>query len=445
MDIRKNTHVPLQTIKNEINKMKKLYLLIFVIFYAHANDIELTVSGAQQAQMPLAIIVLNENANLNEVAATIKKDLLFTDQFAPTIKTHNTKPSKKDLKKEIQQLSHQGIPLALYLNNGSSDSIEWRLYDTISCSMIQGKKYTKHSVITRSWAHAITDEILQNLTGNNGFFSSRIAYCKDAKNNKGHTIRKLYIADVDGSNEELLVDLPTIIIGPRWHPEKPRIYYSEYANTNVELMCVAMNKTRTPVANYDGINMYAIFSPDGNTMAYCASRGSGSCQIYLLKNGVLKRCTNNTGNNIPAFFIDNDHLCFCSDFQTGSPQIYIANIQTGHLRRITPGGYCTSPSYCPKTNKLAYHKMIHGTMQIMIYDCATKNHTQLTRNAGNKHEASWSPCGTQLLFAHEIPHKTSRLCALNVLTNTTKYITQANEECSYPHWGPCYPTFPVVN
>src|SRR5260221_298658 len=184
----------------------------------------------------------------------------------------------------MQKLCNKGIPLALCLSN-KSDRIEWRLYDTMSRTMIQGKKQLKHTPVIRAWAHAIADELYKTLTDNNGFFSSRLAYCKDSKNSKGNTIRKLYIADFDGSNEELLVDLPTIIVAPRWHTKKSHISYSEYANTNVELMSVSMDKIRTPISNYEGINMLTTFSPDESAMAYCASRGSGSCQIYLLKNG----------------------------------------------------------------------------------------------------------------------------------------------------------------
>src|SRR5579872_1195855 len=420
--------------------MKKLYLLLITTLCTQANDIALTISGAQQTQMPITIMILDKtDTQLADVARCIQKDLQFTDQFSPTI-AHVT---KKNLKNSMQQLCDTGIALALCLSN-SARAIEWRLYDTMSCTMLQGKKYKKHALPLRAWAHNITDELYKTLTGNDGYFSSRIAYCKDSKNSKGNTVRKLYVADVDGSNEELLVDLATITVGPRWHPAKAEIYYSEYADTNVELMSVCMDKTRTPVANYEGINMLATFSPDGHAMAYCASHGSGSSQIYLRKDGKLKQCTNNSGNNTSPIFIDNDHLCLCSDVQTGNPQIYIANIQTGHVQRITTGGYCTSPSYCAHNNKIVYHKMIHGTMQLMLYDCATKRHTQLTKTAGNKHEASWSAGGMHLLFAHETNTQTSRLCSLNLVTNKTKYITAAQEKCSYPHWGPCYKTFPVV-
>jgi TolB protein len=426
--------------------MKTLQIiLLFTALHISANEIELTISGAQQTQMPIAIIVLDETNNeLSEVATTIKKNLQFTDQFHPRIIKYNAQLSKKELRKNIKNLSNTGVPLALCITTDSPGTIKWRLYDTMQCTMLKGKKYTKKSSLVRVWAHAITDSVWKTLTGNDGFFSSRLVYCKDSKSDKSHTIRKLYIADFDGSHEELIVDIPTICITPRWHPNKPYITYSEYTDTNVQLMSVSMNKQKKSLSNFDGINMLATFSSDNTTMTYCSSRGSGSCQIYLLKNDSLKRCTNNTGNNTSPIFIDETHLCFCSDVQTGSPQIYIADIKTGHLQRITHGGYCTSPNYCKKTNKIAYHKMIQGIMQIMIYDCTTKIHTQKTKTNENKHEVCFSPCGTQLLFVHEIPGKNSRLCSLNLLTDKTIYITSAHEQCSYPHWSPCYQTFPVV-
>jgi TolB protein len=133
-------------------------------------------------------------------------------------------------------------------------------------------------------------------------------------------------------------------------------------------------------------------------------------------------------------FLDSERLCFCSDFQTGSPQIYIGNIVTGHLQRITNGGYCTSPAYCAENNQIVYLKMVQGTMQIMLYDCATKTHTQLTHNSGNKHEVSWSPDGTFLLYSHEGPKNSCRLQVFNMLTKTTRYLTKADEYCCYPTW-----------
>jgi len=415
-------------------------LILCVNASIFAESIELAVSGAQQMAMPFAIIIITEqdSSELLSLANIIKKDLQFTEQFQPCIKQHNANLPTKELRKTIQLLASAGTPLALCIKIQSPHTIEWRLYDTLQCTMLQGKKCRKKRGSTRAWAHAIADEVWKTVTGNDGFFSSKLAYCKDSHNSKGQKISKIYIADFDGSNEELLVDVATIAIAPRWHTKKPQLSYSEYTDTNVRLMFTSLKKEVKTISALEGINMLASFAPNGIDYVYCASRGNGSCQIYLNKNNTLKRCTRNTGNNTSPVFIDEERICFCSDFQKGNPQIYIGNIATGHLQRITKGGYCTSPSYCPKTNKIVYHQMIHGTMQVMIYDCATKTHTQITSDSGNKHEASWSPDGTLLLYSHEYDTNKSRLVICNVLTRKTKYISSPHEYCSYPHWSPCY-------
>ena len=433
--------------------MKKIDVSIIIctaslIIGIHAETTPITFNishaKAQEILMPIAIIVLDETNNtLTAIAEIIKKDLQFTNQFTACVKLLDPQLPKKQLRTTIKQLSAGGIPLAICISTDRADSIKWRLYDTMQRTMIASKKCTQKNNILRGWAHAIADDLWKTITNNNGFFSSRLAYCKDSKNEKGHTIRKVYIADFDGTNEELLVDLPTITIAPRWHVKKPQIFYSEYTDTNARLVKISMKKERKIVSSFDGVNMLTGFSEDGKTIVYCSSRGDGSCQLYYYKNGILKRFTKNSGNNVSPIFIDDTKICFCSDFQTGHPQIYVGNIETGHLQRITKGGYCTSPNYCQKTNTLVYHMMVNGTMQLFTYNFATKDHVQLTKTAGNKHEASWSPCGTQLLFSQE-NSTTSTLMILNLLTNKTCSITKAKEQCSYPHWGPCYNSFPVV-
>jgi TolB protein len=426
--------------------MKKIYALLFFTVYAAANTLELTVSGAKNAQMPLTILVLDEtNKELNMVADVIKNDLQFTDQFNATKQLTPANFPKKELLKTIKNLCTTGTPLALCLNAPNKNSIEWRLYDTMQGTMIEGKKYKKQGKVIRGWAHTLADNVFKTLTGNEGFFSSRITYCKEFHTKTGKLARHIYIADFDGSNSELLVESPALTFAPRWNtnPKKPLIFYSENTDTNVRLMSVDMKKTTTIASDFDGINMLPGFSPDGKAAAYCASKGNGNCQLYYHTQGTLQSFTRNNGNNVSPIFIDNEHICFCSDAQTGNPQIYIGNIKTGHVQRITKGGYCTSPSFCHHNNTIAYHSKINGVMQICLYNCTTKIHTQVTKDNRNKHESSWSPDGTHLMFGEENASK-QRIASLNLLTNTTKYLTPDNARCNYPHWSPRYAQFPVV-
>lgn len=152
--------------------MKKIYILILcTTLMSLAESIELVVSGAQHTQMPIAILILDKkNDELSAIANIIKKDLAFTDQFQPSIKKYNVDVSKKELRKNILNLANSGVPLALCIDIQSSQAIEWRLYDTIQCTMLQGKKYKKKGTAVRGWAHAIADEARKTLTGNGNLF-----------------------------------------------------------------------------------------------------------------------------------------------------------------------------------------------------------------------------------------------------------------------------------
>jgi len=89
---------------------------------------------------------------------------------------------------------------------------------------------------------------------------------------------------------------------------------------------------------------------------------------------------------------------------------------------------------------LAYAKMIKGTMQVFLYNLKTKRHKQLTFDAGNKEECSWSPCGNYLLFAVE-KGRESRLALLNLISNDRRFVTTDGSVCCYPVWSCPYDNF----
>jgi len=396
--------------------------------------------------MPVTLFILDDNnKELAHIAEIITHDFTFTNQFSLTIRPLSASMTAKELHTAIKQLCPQGIPLALCINSGKNDTIVWKVYDTMQCTLLGGKAYKKRGPVLRAWAHTIADTIICLLTGNEGYFSSRIAYCKDSIDNRGKKKRHIYIADYDGSNAEKIVDSCSVTLAPRWNnaTATPRLYFSEFTDTNLVLKSVSMNKNITLVSNLHGTTMLPTCSPDGKAITYCASHGTGNCQLYYQTKDSITCFTRNMGNNIAPIFIDNETLCFCSDAQIGSPQIYIGNLITGHVNRITKGGYCTSPSYCAKNKSIAYSMKVGGVMQISIYNCSTKQHKQITFDNTHKHEVSWSPDGTRLLYAQEAQGK-SCLISHDLITTISTTITPKEEYCSYPHWSPRYSLFPVI-
>lgn len=425
--------------------MKNTYVVILLFGITHIlyGTVDLRVKPVEHAKVPLLLGVIKTDEQLDAVADQMKRNVSFHGQFAITVKSFEKRPTKK----QIMQFYKEGYLLAVFINSADTNkAIAWRVYDTMNAAMVAGKKYRKHGAVVRGWAHHLSDAVWQTVTSQEGFFSTKIAYCKDIKLPSGRSIKHVCIADYDGSHEQVLVDLPTVNVAPRWNADvqNPLLFYSTYTNENVRLMTVNMHKKTRTASNFDGINMLPAFTRDGKKVVYCVSRGDGSCQLYYCAKGVFKRITHNNGTNMsPTLSDDGQQVFFCSDFQTGSPQIYAYDIKTEKLERLTTGGYCACPRYSSKRRQVVYTKIVQGTMQLFVYDRDAKSHTQLTFDAGNKQECAWSPCGTYLLVSIEHGAR-SRIAMFNLVTKEWRYLTPENMVCSYPDWSRSYEVFPVV-
>jgi TolB protein len=312
--------------------------------------------------------------------------------------------------------------------------------------MIKDKKVAMRGNIQRGWAYAVADSIYETLTNEPGFFQTKIAYAKEVPLKNGSHYKYIYIADYDGSHEELIVKTPTVNVSPRWNNDqnRPLLFYSENTNSNMRMMAADMHKKRIVASNFDGLNMLPAFSPDGTSVVFCATRGSKHCQLYHWSNKQLKTLTHNTGNNFaPVFSADGKTIYFSSDFEAGQPQIYSYALDTQQLTRITRDGYCVSPTYNAHRNQLAYAKMVHGVMQLWVYDFKKNIHMQLTYDKAQKEECTWSACGTYLLCPVE-DSKSTRIALYNTITEEYRYLTSEKENCSYPAWSTIYNEYPVI-
>lgn len=409
-----------------------------------ATELSFDIAAQENAKVKLLVgLIKPEKWHGQELASIMQQDFSFSDQFEVAVVMYDAVPGKVEMKK----LFAEGYLLAIFLNAKSSNKLEWRLYDTMQGVMVDGKIYTVRGTQLRGWAHNLADAIWPQLTGQEGFFSTKIAYCKDVKAKSGKKIKHVCIADYDGSQEQVLVNVPTVTVAPRWNHDvnNPLLFYSEFTNANVRLMTVDMHKTRRIASNFEGINMVPSFSGDGSKGVYCASRGDGTCQLYYFEKNVFKKITNNGGANVsPTMSTDGSEIYFCSDFEVGSPQIYKYSMRTKKVDRLTHDGYCATPAFNEKHHSLAYTKKVGKEMQIFTIDLTTMVHTQLTHDAGSKQECCWSPCGNYLLYSLEQGNK-SRIVMHNMLSGTKKYLTDATLVASYPAWSPVYHQFPVIH
>lgn len=345
-------------------------------------------------------------------------------------------------RKEIRKLLDQGYPLVVFFSE-LNGALEWRLYDTTQSSMMLGKRVVAAGQDAHQSAEHIATGLWSSLLHETSLFGSRIAYCKEHKASSGKPVRSICIQSACGVEPETVhVDTPSIKCGLRWHPdpEKYALYYSECTASNVRLMSVDKMGRRSLFANLDGLTMQPSFSSDGLKMVMSSSF-RGVSHIYYGERGALhepwrfRRITKQGGNNLSPVFVDDDTIVLCSDFEGVRPHIYQYNISRGEYRRISSGLSSTSPTWCMKSGKLAYSKVIDGVIQLFVYDLATETHQQLTHDAGDKEESSWSPCGNYLAFSYDTGDS-CRIAILNTVTNERWYMTPRGQRCTNPAWSP---------
>lgn len=343
-----------------------------------------------------------------------------------------------DVKKYAKE--KQG-PLSLYvaLRAQGSDAYLLRKKYTIS-------RYHKNAAL-----HKIASDILTILTGQPGPLLYTLTYNKRISQNK----KVICIADYVGSGEKVVTHYEGICTAPVWHTKKPVLLYSRFTHKNGELrgINIAKNKDALILAP-DGLCLQPAFSPDGKDGIVCSSL-SGSSQLYKFELGksnadnTLEPLAHNTGNNSKPCYLPGGDVVFCSDFETGSPQLYYFQKKTGKSLRLTTGkGYCAAPAYSPKHNKIVYVRYTQEhfqlfTLHLGVFLAHPEKEPgfferQLTHNAGDKHEPSWSPCGDYILCAcdfHEGGYKQSRqIAVLNTFTQQMKIVTDSKEDKSFPSW-----------
>jgi len=203
------------------------------------------------------------------------------------------------------------------------------------------------------------------------------------------------------------------------------------------------------MCSFEGLNMQPSISKDGKKVVLCLSR-TGNSELYLYdsevseqqKRRVFRQITKNGGTNVSPQLLNNGDIIFCSDFKTGSPQVFYLDMANNKIKQLTSGGYCGSPRYCEKNRCVVYTKPVDGTFQLfrVVLD---ENHSvdseeQITFNEGDKHTPSWSDCGKYITFSYRVADDdgilTPQIAVLNNSSGKIRVLTQGKEAKSFPTW-----------
>ena len=315
---------------------------------------------------------------------------------------------------------------------------EFRLWDVFASEQMLGQQFYTTPDNWRRLAHIIADAIYERLTGEKGYFDTRIVFV-DETGPKDKRVKRLAIMDQDGANVRYLTRGDDLVLTPRFSPTSQEITYMSYGGTDPSVYLLNIETgQREIVGNFPGMTFAPRFSPDGQSVVMSLQQG-GNANIFKmdLRSRQTTRLTNDAAiDTSPSFSPDGRQIVFESD-RGGTQQLYVMGAGGGGAQRISfgPGRYST-PVWSPRGDLIAFTKQHQGRFLIGVRRPDGKGERILTEGYHNEGPA-WSPNGRVLVFFRDTPGANGGPQVWTVdLTGYNEQRVETPAFASDPSWSP---------
>jgi len=429
-------------------------LSVFFLTPAHA-ELRIDITRGVVEPLPVAIPdFLGRTGHENEVGQKIAFVILanlersglflgvdpkaFIDKNVPL----NIQPRFADWRLVgTQALINGGVKL---LRDGRL-RVEFRLWDVVAEQQMQGLAYHTQPENWRRVAHKISDAIYERITGEKGYFDTRIVYVAES-GLATHRIKRLAIMDQDGENHRFLTDERTLVLTPRFSKTAQRIVFLSYYQDipRVYLFDIETG-AQERLGDFPGMTFAPRFSPDDSevVMSY-AQDGNSDIYVMNLDTRDAKRLTSNSAiDTSPSFSPDGDRIVFNSD-RGGSPQLYVMNKRGRNIRRISFGkGRYGTPVWSPRGDLIAFTKIYQNRFFIGVMKPDGSGERLLTESFRDE-GPTWAPNGRVLMFFRQIPGdmdgRSDRIRLYSIdLTGYNEREVVTPLHASDPAWSPLIP------
>jgi TolB protein len=276
---------------------------------------------------------------------------------------------------------------------------EFRLWDVASGQQLAGQSYVTAPEYWRRIAHIISDQIYERMTGEKGYFDSRVVFV-DETGPSERRVKRLALMDQDGANVRYLTRGADLVLTPRFSPSTQEITYMEFGQGDPKVYLFNIETgQREIVGNFPGMSFSPRFSPDGQHIIMSLQQGGNSNLFVMdLRSKSMTRLTDTPAiDTSPSYAPDGSRLCFESD-RGGKPQIYIMPAQGGQAQRISFGeGSYSTPVWSPRGDYIAFTKQGGGQFAIGIMKTDGSGERILTSGFHNE-GPTFAPNGRVLMF-----------------------------------------------
>jgi TolB protein len=440
--------------------MKKIfYILIICLFnFNYANSlIEVDITRGNLDPLPVAVSPLHvdiQSDNYKDpkvkrlgdlISSVVEKNFRSTGLFNPLDKdAFVQKPDIAHLKPRFEDwslITAQALVTGKLLIKDEKLKIEFRLWDVAANKEMIALAFTTTPSNWRRVAHIISDKIYERLTGETGYFDTRIIYVSET-GDKTQRVKKLAIMDQDGANTKYLTLGNELVLTPRFNPTNQLVTYLSYFRNlpRVYLLDIETG-IQEVVGNFPGMTFAPRFSPDGKKIIMSFAK-DGNSDIYTmdLESRLVEKLTEDSSiDTSPSYSPDGKYICFNSD-RSGLQQIYTMKSDGTGVKRISFGnGLYGTPVWSPRGDLIAFTKVKNSKFYIGVMRTDGTGERLLTENFYQE-APSWSPNGRLLVFYRETKSGkkgegfTAKLWSIDI-TGYNERQLKTQTDASDPSWS----------
>jgi TolB protein len=434
-------------------------VVILLVLVGNAATVHAEVSiditrGTVEA-LPLAVtdfhgIVAPEQEVGRNIAAVVSANLERSGLFSPldkrafiqTAASLRVRPRFSDWRVINAQALVQGN---VKLQQDGQLRVEFRLWDVFSEAQMRGRAFVTVSENWRRVAHMISDEIYKRVTGESGYFNTRIVFIAESGPTR-RRIKRLAIMDQDGANHQYLTDGSNLVLTPRFSPTLQEITYLSYFNDEPRVYLFDIESGRQELlGGFLGMTFAPRFTSDGKSvlMSYAKNGNSDVWRMDLSTRKATQLTKHSAIDTSPSASPDGAEIAFNSD-RGGTPQLYVMDGNGANVRRISFGrGRYSTPVWSHRGDLIAFTKQASGKFHIGVMRPDGSGERILTESFLDE-APTWAPNGRVLMFFRQTRTDskgkggTSRLFSIDLTGHNLREVITPGD-ASDPAWSPLIP------
>ena len=399
---------PLATVRRAAVAMLAALVLSALAAAPAAARVEIDLTQGNIEPLPIAITDFQSaDGRGAEIAGVVEADLRSSGLFAPLDKAafiqKDAGPDATPRFDDWTVIDAQVLAVGKVVPEGDGRlRVDFRLWDTFGAEQLIGQQFYVDPQNWRRVGHIIADAIYERLTGEKGYFDTRVVFVAES-GPKDNRQKRLAIMDQDGANVRYLTNGADLVMTPRFSPSKQEVTYMSFADGQPKVYLLQLETgQREIVGNFPSMTFSPRFSPDGTQVVMSLQQG-GNANIYAmdLRSRATTRLTNAAAiDTSPSYSPDGSQIVFESD-RGGNQQLYVMGADGSNPRRVSFGnGRYSTPVWSPRGDLIAFTKQGGQGFSIGVMRPDGSGERVLTTGFHNE-GPTWAPNGRTLMFFRE--------------------------------------------